>query len=89
MYYLYFNSLNLNMIELIVTPDHDSIELAIPESYIGKKVKLSYTIEETEEDAPVIIRKKPSDFKGILRADIVDEFQDYIKKSREEWQQRI
>lgn len=81
------------MLRTILTPDHANIEFAIPESYVGKKLEvLVYTVDEIQTEPAVGVLaepKKPSDFKGILRSDIVDEFQDYIKKSREEWQQRI
>jgi hypothetical protein len=35
------------------------------------------------------IRKKASDYKGVLPADLADKMQTYVKQSRDEWQQRI
>lgn len=77
----------------IITPDHASIELPIPESFIGKKVEVTYTIEEVMADATVASaspeRKKASDFKGILSKERAEELQQYIKESRQAWNNRI
>ena len=35
------------------------------------------------------VRKRASDYKGILPAHLADEMQTYVKQSRDEWQQRI
>lgn len=35
------------------------------------------------------VRKKASDYKGILPTDLADKMQTYVKQSRDEWQQRI
>ncbi len=72
----------------IITPDHASIELPIPESYIGKKVEVTYTIEEVmAEPTPTeasFDRKKPSDFKGVLSEETVKRFDEYLKHSRDD-----
>ncbi|HEV2482445.1 MAG TPA: hypothetical protein VGS79_22425 [Puia sp.] len=36
-----------------------------------------------------ILRKKASDYKGILSPDLADKMQTYVRQSRDEWQQRI
>ena len=38
---------------------------------------------------PTTLRKKASDYKGIISPDLADQMQTHIKQSREEWQQRI
>lgn len=83
------------MVRTTITPDHANIAIDIPESYIGKQVEiLVYTIDEVEqkrmpEPTPIIERKKASDFKGILSAEMVEQYQEHIKRSREEWQHRF
>jgi len=44
--------------------------------------------KETNEKAGML-RKKASDYKGILSSDLADQMQTYLKQSRDEWQQRI
>jgi hypothetical protein len=72
----------------IITPDHAAIELPIPESYIGKKVEVTYTIEEVVADKTEVpsepVRMKPSDFKGILSEETVKRFDEYLKHSRDD-----
>jgi len=72
----------------IITPDHASIELPIPESYIGKKVEVTYTIEEVTADHTTNLKsptyKKASDFKGILSDETVKRFDEYLKHSRDD-----
>lgn len=83
------------MVKTIITPDHNSIEVAIPVEYVGKQLEvLVYTVAEV--DTPPVAKlvepkrpQKPSDFKGILSAETADDLLVYLKKSREEWQQRI
>ncbi|OCX52597.1 hypothetical protein BEL04_14205 [Mucilaginibacter sp. PPCGB 2223] len=36
----------------IITPDKAAIELPIPENYIGKKIVVTYTIEEVNVPTP-------------------------------------
>ncbi len=72
----------------IITPDHASIELPIPESYIGKKVEVTYTIEEVTADATLtsvsLESKKPSEFERILSDESVKRFDEYLKNSRDD-----
>lgn len=72
----------------IITPDHASIELPIPERYIGKKVEVTYTIEEVAADATLISAslepQKPSEFGRILSDRSVKRFDEYLKHSRDD-----
>jgi len=72
----------------IITPDHASIELPIPESFIGKKVEVTYTIEEVTVDATPTSAsfepKKPSEFGRILSDESVKRFDEYLKHSRDD-----
>ena len=72
----------------IITPDHASIELPIPESFIGKKVEVTYTIEEVMVDAQPtsasLEPQKPSEFGRILSDESVKRFDEYLKHSRDD-----
>lgn len=80
--------LNLGMKSAIITPDHASIELPIPESYIGKKVEVTYTIEEVTADTTLtsvsLKPQKPSEFGRILSDESVKRFDEYLKHSRDD-----
>jgi hypothetical protein len=40
------------------------------------------------EDMPAI-KKKASDYKGVISAELAEEMQEYVKQSRKEWNHRI
>jgi len=80
------------MVRTLVTPDHANIELAIPQSYVGKQLEvLVYTVDEVETQ-PAISNltepKKASDFRGTLSAERAELYLNHIKESREGWQKR-
>jgi hypothetical protein len=78
------------MIKTIITPQHNSYPLQIPENYIGKKVEvLFYALEEVMEEKQAITTKKPSDFFGSLSKEDGEQFQQYITKTRNEWERNI
>jgi len=76
------------MIRTIIHPDKDSIQLNIPEEYIGKEVEiLMFATEEPQKNKSLSEKsKKASSYKGILSDELADAMQQYIKQSREEWQ---
>ena len=49
--------LNLMMKSTIIIPDKTTIELPVPEDYIGKKIVVTYTIEEVNTPAPNVAEK--------------------------------
>jgi hypothetical protein len=46
---------------------------------------------DSVEEALSLYRKgkRPSEYKGIIPADLADQLQEHIKQSRNQWQQRI
>ena len=83
------------MIKTIVIPQNNQLQLTIPNSYIGKEIEvLLYAKEELEkeiekvEDKPVKINNAAR-FRGILTSEEADQLQEYVKKSREEWDRDI
>ncbi len=60
----------------------------IPDSYVGKKLEvLMYAADEPQDVQPEYHVMAP--FRGILTVNEADELQDYVKKSREEWERDI
>lgn len=72
------------MIRTTIIPDNTDVHLSIPEDYVGRKIEVMYypLDELVVEKMPI---RKMAEFKGILTAGEADELQDYIKKSRAEW----
>ena len=75
------------MIRRVLIPDNTDVHLSIPESYVGRKIEVTcYPVDElTEENDESIPPKLMASFKGILSSKETDQLQEYIKKSREEW----
>lgn len=79
------------MVKTTLTPDKKDIVITIPENYIGKKMELIYyTLEEALEDIPT---KKHSiaNLRGKLNLtnQEYNDFQKYVKDSRDEWNDNI
>ncbi|MDQ6843520.1 MAG: hypothetical protein M3Z92_04075 [Bacteroidota bacterium] len=72
------------MIRTTIIPTDTDIHLSIPENYVGKEIEVMYypLDELTQTKIPA---KKMADFKQILTVEEADNLQDYVKKSREEW----
>jgi hypothetical protein len=81
------------MIRTVVVPQNNQLFVAIPNSYIGKEVEVFlYAKEElTEEPVEVKPLEKVSmaRFRGMLSAEETDQLQDYVTKSRLEWERDI
>lgn len=72
------------MIRTTVIPTDTDIHLTIPEDYVGKEIEVMYyPLDELTETK--IQAKKMGDFKEMLTEEEADNLQDYVKKSREEW----
>jgi hypothetical protein len=72
------------MIRTKVVPTDTDLHLSIPEDYVGKEIEvLCYPVNELTE--PEVTTKKMSAFKQLLTAEESNILQDYVKKSREEW----
>ena len=74
------------MVRTIVTPENNHLSLSIPNSYVGKKIEvLYYAVDEIKEEETPANANTMARFKGILSAEKVNQLQEYVKKSREEW----
>jgi len=73
------------MIRTIITPDNTNVNLSIPSDYVGRKIEVMYyPVDELIEEKP-LVAKNMSSFKGLLSESEGNELQDYVKKSRDEW----
>ena len=74
------------MIRTTVIPQNNQIHLSVPSNYIGKEIEvLLYSKEELNEEKTKMKTHVMSDYKGILTIEEAKQLQDYVIKSREEW----
>jgi hypothetical protein len=73
------------MVRIIITPDNTNVKLSIPPDYVGRRIEvIYYPVDElVEENAPAT--KNMSSFRGVLSEAEGNELQEYVKKSRAEW----
>ena len=73
------------MIRTVITPENTSINLSVPSNYVGRKIEIMcYPIDELIEEKPLAAKSMAS-FRGVLSENEGKELQEYVKKSREEW----
>lgn len=78
------------MIKTVVIPDKNIFNLKIPSNYIGRKIEiLFYALDEVLEDEKVKSKMKPSDFFGTLTEEDGTKFNNYVTKTRQEWERSI
>ena len=77
------------MLKTLIIPQESTYSLPIPAHYVGKSIEvLIYPIDELVESKEPN-RKKPSDFFGTLSIAEGEKFQEYVNKSRLEWDRNI
>lgn len=75
------------MIKTIVIPQKNSYNLAIPNSYVGKKIEiLFYALDELAEQKTISSKTKLSDkYKGTISKEQGESLNEHIKQMRNEW----
>ncbi|MGI8634731.1 MAG: hypothetical protein ACR2KZ_04945 [Segetibacter sp.] len=72
------------MIRTQVIPDSNNVSLAIPDSYIGKKVEIIlFSDEDLEENGNA--KGKIKKYKGALSKEKALEMQEFAMQIRKEW----
>jgi hypothetical protein len=77
------------MIKTVVIPKDNNLNLAIPNSYIGKEIEvLAYAKDELniEKSSP---RKSMADFCGVLSDSEYNELKSHTEQARQEWNRDI
>jgi hypothetical protein len=81
------------MIRTVVVPQNNQLFVAIPNSYIGKEVEVFLYAKEELTGEPVEVKPlekvSMAHFRGMLTAEETDQLQDYVTKSRLEWERDI
>jgi glutathione peroxidase-family protein len=77
------------MIKTIVTPQHNTLQLNIPNNYIGREIEvLLYPKDELEEEKPKP-KKTMASFSGILSENDYQSLKAHTEKARKEWNRDI
>ena len=75
------------MIKTIATPQNNSLNITIPNDYIGRKIEiLFYALDELTEQSPGPQKVKLSDkYKGIISKEQGQDLNEHVKQMRSEW----
>ena len=74
------------MIRTVLIPNNTDVHLSIPDNYVGRKIEvMCYPLDELVEESEYTPPKSMASFKGVLSSTEADQLQEYVKKSREEW----
>jgi len=76
------------MVRKHVVPESNSLMVAIPDSYIGKKVEVLVFADEDMVD-PRPAKGNMSKYKGVLSPERALEFHKYADQARQEWDRNI
>ena len=73
------------MIRTNIKPANTDIHISIPDDYVGRNLEMIlYAVDEPIELKPQEVNNMAK-YKGILTAAEAEQLQEYVKKSREEW----
>lgn len=78
------------MIKTIAIPQSNNYNIALPNSYIGKKIEiLVYALDEVAEEKATTPRKTMADFNGILSENDYQSLKEHTDQARNEWNRAI
>jgi hypothetical protein len=78
------------MIKTIATPLNNSINVQIPNNYIGKKIEiLLYALDEVTVDNEKSSKKTMADFWGSLSDETANELHKNVTEIRNSWEDRL
>jgi hypothetical protein len=77
------------MIKTIITPQNNSINLAIPNSYIGKEIEVLLYAKDELISEEIRTKKTMADFTGILSDSDYQSLKSHTEQARKEWNRDI
>ena len=77
------------MLRTIVTPKKATINIPIPERYIGKVVEILLFLAEESEKPEKLQPRNIAQFKGFLTNEEASQYQQYLQTARKEWDRNI
>ena len=78
------------MTKTITIPQNNSYNLAIPTSYIGKRIEiLVYALDEVADEKATTPKKTMADFWGTLSDATANDLHKQLIESRNSWEERL
>ncbi len=77
------------MIKTVVTPQNNSLYLAIPDSYIGREIEVLLYAKDELEGEKVKPKKTMADFAGVLSDADYQSLKSHTEQARREWSRDI
>lgn len=71
------------MVRAVITPTKTSINLSIPQDYVGKPIEITFlALEELEHKSG---KKTMSNFRGVISDETAEVLHQRVEQSRKEW----
>jgi hypothetical protein len=77
------------MIKTIITPQNNSLHLAIPNSYIGREIEVLLYAKDELEEQKIKPKKTMANFNGILSENDYQSLKLHTDQARKEWNRDI
>ncbi len=81
------------MIQTVVTPINNELNLILPNEYIGKNINvICYSDDEIKpnfQQNQMSNKRKASDYIDTLSKDVANEMLNHVEESRKEWNRNI
>lgn len=75
------------MIRTIITPADTSINLSVPEDYVGKPIEVTFLALDELQQKPA--KKTMADFWGVISDETAKTLHQQVEESRNEWNNNI
>jgi hypothetical protein len=72
------------MVRTIITPQNTDLYISIPQKYVGKRVEITF-LDLDEIENKTSNTNNVSRFKGLLTNEEADQYNNYLKQARKEW----
>ena len=74
------------MVRTLITPQQQNISILVPQNYVGRKIEvLLYAVDELIEDQKAARPNNAAKYKGIFSKEEGENFNEYLKQARNEW----
>ncbi len=77
------------MIKTIVIPKNNKLQVDIPDNYIGKEIEVLLFSKDELLTEKTMENNSMARFRGLISSEEADQLQEYVEKSRNEWDRII
>lgn len=75
------------MIRTVIIPTNTTVNLSVPEDYVGKPIEVTFLALDELERRPA--KKAMSDFWGVISDETAKTLHQQVEESRNEWNNNI